>query len=147
MNMCVTNCTVTKSPIVVRLTWYARESCVAIGPRIAMFQPTLKPTPIPPTRSTAAEPTRRGRGLHALEHDDGDPAVRPLLVLVVVRPDLVHRPPEPVAFFAFGVARAGSKLLALDLHADLGMLAKVAIPARMLRRPTLRCHDHRVLAL
>ena len=56
ITMCTTNCTVTKSPIVVRLTPYACESRVAIGPRSAMFQPTAMPTPMPPMRSTTREP-------------------------------------------------------------------------------------------
>src|SRR5438067_36192 len=86
------------------------------------------------------------RASHALEHDHRDLAVGLRLVLVIVRPDLVHQPPQSVAL-AFGGARAGVELVALDLHLDLGVLRQVAIPAGIVRRAALRRHDDGVVAV
>src|SRR5262249_39634336 len=72
-----------------------------------------------------------GCELLPLQDDDGNLPISPLGVLVVMRPDLVHLPPQPIALIALRRARAGAELIAEDLHVDLGILAEVAGPARI----------------
>ena len=61
----------------------------------------------------------RRRELEALDHDDRDVAVRAGCVRVVVRPDLGHLPPEPLALVALGGPRPAAEPIALHLQLDL----------------------------
>src|SRR5579884_295451 len=119
-----------------------------------MFQPTAKATATPPMRSNSGVRPRGVGGLalrarprcsQTLQHDDGNLAVRLALVRVVVRPDLVHHPPQPLALLARGGAGARTEAVAEDLHADLRILREVAIPAGVRRRAALGRDDHGVL--
>ena len=106
-----------------------------------MFHPTAM------RDADAADAISSGVRPESLENDDRDLALRLRLILVVVRPDLVHLLPEPVALLALRGARVRAELVALDLHADLRRLGEVAIPVRMLGRSALRRDDHDVVAV
>src|SRR4051794_6435788 len=64
-----------------------------------------------------------------LEHHHGDFAVGLLRVLVVVRPDRGELLPQLGALLTGGGAGTRLELVGLDLHADLGVLDEVEVPA------------------
>src|SRR5690349_1911896 len=93
--------------------------------RSSAARATTSSAPMPSTRSQATASASRspeaGRppGLLRLEHDHWDLAVGPLLVVVVVGPDLGHQLPEPLALLTFGDGDRDREPLALDLDLDV----------------------------
>src|SRR5262245_34845931 len=82
----------------------------------------------------------------AFEDDDGDLARRPLLILVVGRPDRGHRLPE--SRLLGRRRRAGARLEAICQDLDLNdrIRDEIFVPARMLGRAPARGHDEVLLA-
>src|SRR5215469_11389809 len=76
-----------------------------------------------------------------VEHDHRDLALGLLLVIGVRRPELQCLLPQPGALLAGGSPGPCLELLCADLHVDLGVGEKVAIPPRVLRRTAFRS-DH-----
>src|SRR5438552_1131441 len=78
----------------------------------------------------------------ALEHDHRDLSIRPLLVLVVVRPLPRSELPEPLTLVADRGARPGGKDIALHLELHPRLLDEVPVPARVLACAEVRRADH-----
>lgn len=73
-----------------------------------------------------------GRPCGRCDLDDGDLAGCPLLVVVVLRPDIRHQPPQGWPVFPDGWFGAGANLVGADLNPNLRVREKVAIPVRVL---------------
>src|SRR5438552_4019576 len=80
-----------------------------------------------------------------LQHYNRNLALGLLLVLVVVRPDRGHQPPECGLLFGGGSPRPRPELVAAYLHLDLRVHDEVQIPLGVLVRAALR-RDYDVAA-
>ena len=90
IDRCTTNCAVVKSPTVASPTPYAWESRVATAPTAVMFQPTVKPTPRPPSVARVPMPPPRSTG--ASVRDATPPAARAIVRgSMSVTPSLTRR--------------------------------------------------------